>query len=203
MAIDNLKDIWKNQKEYTITFSESDIVKMIYKSSTSIVKWIFIISIIEFIVIMVLPSLFLDSDSAIESKYGISLSIYATTIISVIVSVFFIIKFYLNYKQICVNDSTKKLMNSILQTRKTVSQYIATQLVINGLFLMYFFFLLTKSDDFINQLPNGEDTNMTMIWFILIGTGLFVLLLIWLFYKLLYGILLSKLKFNYAELERQ
>ena len=47
--LDSLKDIWKNQGESSIRFTENDIHKMVQKKSSSIVKWILIISLLEFI----------------------------------------------------------------------------------------------------------------------------------------------------------
>jgi len=45
--LEELKGIWKNQSESTIKFTESDIYKMVHKKSSSIVKWILVISLLE------------------------------------------------------------------------------------------------------------------------------------------------------------
>ena len=47
--LDNLKDLWKNQGESKIRFTQDDISEMVQKKSSSIVKWILIISLLEFI----------------------------------------------------------------------------------------------------------------------------------------------------------
>ena len=60
------------------------------------------------------------------------------------------------------------------------------------------FYRTFNSPEFLENLP--EDINMILVWMIaLILIGVLVLAL-WLFYKLIYGILLSKLKVNYKEL---
>ena len=63
--LDTLKDVWKNQGESSIQFSANDLQSMVHKKSSSIVKWILIISILEF----VLPNLlllFTDGKKMIE-----------------------------------------------------------------------------------------------------------------------------------------
>ena len=47
--LDNLKDLWKNQGESKIRFTQDDISQMVQKKSSSIVRWILIISLLEFI----------------------------------------------------------------------------------------------------------------------------------------------------------
>ena len=47
--LDLLKKDWKKNADSFEQVSESEIYKMIHRKSSSIVKWIFIISIIEFL----------------------------------------------------------------------------------------------------------------------------------------------------------
>ena len=54
------------------------------------------------------------------------------------------------------------------------------------------------SNNFLDKIP--EDTNMTIVWLISLVLILILVTILWLFYKLLYGILLNKLKGNYNEL---
>jgi hypothetical protein len=49
--LDKLKDAWKSQDYSKHKVSTNDIYKMLHSKSSSIVKWIFYISIIEFIFI--------------------------------------------------------------------------------------------------------------------------------------------------------
>ena len=48
--LDLLKKDWKNKTNFE-QVTESDIYKMIHKKSSSIVKWILIISILEFFIL--------------------------------------------------------------------------------------------------------------------------------------------------------
>ena len=45
-----LKKDWKKQEGSLPKLSKAELTKLIYKKSSSIVKWIFIISILEFVV---------------------------------------------------------------------------------------------------------------------------------------------------------
>ena len=127
MAVDNLKEIWDSQTASKIQFSETDIYKMTHKKSASIVKWIFYISIIEFIVMIVVP-FFMKGTLSIVEKIDMLNIYYASSILSYVVAVVFIYLFYKNYKTICVHDNSKKLMTDILKTRRIVKYYVAFQL---------------------------------------------------------------------------
>ena len=56
-----------------------------------------------------------------------------------------------------------------------------------------------KSDIFLNQIP--KDTNMLLVWLLSFVIILMIVILFWVFYQLLYGVLLKKLNKNYQELE--
>lgn len=200
MAIDNLKDVWKNQTESTIQFSESDIYKMIQKKSASIVKWIFYIGIMEFLLLLLIP-LFLRDNSNELSEYHLNTFFVISNVFNYIVSAVFLFLFYKNYKTINVQDTTKKLMNDILRTRKTVNYYVGFQLMMGAAVMFVLFYKMTKSNILLENLP--ENTSMFMIWIIYVVIVFVILILLWLVYKLIYGILLKKLKNNYKELLKQ
>ena len=48
-VLDNYKKVWKNQPEDSNKLTSVEIYKMAHSRSSSIVKWIFIIGILEFI----------------------------------------------------------------------------------------------------------------------------------------------------------
>ena len=193
--MENLKDIWKNQGESKISFSETDIYKMMHKKSASIVKWIFYISIIEFL-IFIIPAFFIETSQE-EKELGLTLFTRGLSILNyVLIMPVFIYLFYKNYKSICTQDSSKKLMNDILKTKKTVTYYVYTQLTLIAVLLSVFFYKFSHSD----LIP--ENSNKAMIIGLSILIILFFLVIVWLFYKLLYGILLKELNSNYKELQK-
>jgi hypothetical protein len=199
MAIDNLKGIWKNQAESNIQFSESDIYKMIHKKSTSIVKWIFYIGIIEFLVLTLIIPIFLDVSDDID-KFNLSSFYTYSTFLGYAIGIVFIYLFYRNYKNICVQDSTKKLMKDILKTRQTVNYYIGIQLFIGLVVTVVMLIKSSSSLSILNDLDTGAKVGVWVVFTLII---IAFLGLIWLFYRLIYGILINRLKENYKELKRQ
>ncbi|MGB5463702.1 MAG: hypothetical protein WBM92_10090 [Aureibaculum sp.] len=194
-----LKKDWKKQESSLPKLSRDDLSKIIYKKSSSIVKWIFIISVLEFMLPHIIY-LFIDYDKVIQ-QYK-ELDLYNFSLISNIffyaVVLVFIYLFYNNYKSISANSQPRVLMQNIIKTRKTVKYYIWFNLgmipVIAGVTLYKTF----NSTEFTDKVP--ENISMVLVWLISIILILALVVLFWLFYRLIYGILLNKLEKNYNEL---
>ena len=200
--LENLKDLWKNQGESKIRFTQDDIGQMVQKKSSSIVKWILIISLLEFI----LPNLlfvFTDFDATKQfyQQYGLSNSMMVYSAIHIIVIIGFIYIFYKNYKNISSESTVKSLLSNILKTRRTVKYYIYYNLTIMGIIGINIFYAVYSSIDFQNTLAAG--TSMLKIWTISIILLSFALFIFWVFYRIIYGFFLRKLKKNYAALSPQ
>ena len=77
--LDLLKKDWKKQEKNLPHLSYDEIYKMIWKRSSSIVKWIFIISIVEFLLGAFL-NIFLADDHYWEQmeKYNLTESLLGT-----------------------------------------------------------------------------------------------------------------------------
>jgi len=207
--LDLLKKDWKRKEESLPKLSYDEIYQMTWKKSSSIVKWIFYISIIEFVFWAVLNLISYDKDSlAQEKEWHIFEFSTVLTIINYIVLVFFIYKFYRNYKQIEVTDSASNLMKSILRVKRTVTQYVWFNIVIFCISLgMFLYGSLTFGQESVQiQEAASNAGNETLFWIMVVGTIAIVIAviiaLIWLFYRLLYGILLNRLRANYRELKR-
>ncbi len=199
--LEKLKDVWQSQSESTIKFTESDIYNMVHKRSSSIVKWILIISILEF----VLPNLFIfftdfELTKEVYKNYGLNNIMLFYTIIHVLVILGFIYIFYKNYRNINAECSVKDLLHNIFKTRNTVKHYIYYNLTIAAIIGIHVFYMVFNSEQFIEKLP--KDTSMLMVWAIALGSFAFFLFLFWCFYRIIYGFFLKKLKNNYAELQR-
>jgi len=197
--LEKLKGVWQNQNESAIKFTKSDIFGMIQKKSSSVVKWILIISIIEFI----LPNLIiLFTDNSASKKlyddYDLNGVMFNYTIIYVIIIIGFIYYFYKNYKNISADNSVKDLLHSILLTRKTVKYYINTNLTLAAIIGLHVFYKVFNSSQFIDKLP--ENSNMVMVWTVAIAVFAFVLFIFWCIYRIVYGFFLRKLNRNYKEL---
>ncbi|WP_378184871.1 hypothetical protein ACE939_08595 [Aquimarina sp. W85] len=197
-----LKQNWKKQEQSLPKLSYNDIYNMILKRSSSMVKWIFVISIMEFLLWGSLDIFFRVNGQYEEIKTsGMENYLTISSMVSYTILIYFIIRFYLNYKKIQTTDSAKVLMQNILKTRSTVKLYVWINLsFLAVLFLTTMLYSIFFSNDFQSS---GQET--VSVWIIL-GVSLLVIAIfitvIGLFYRLVYGILTRKLKKNYEELEQ-
>lgn len=197
--LDLLKKDWKKDTTSFEQVSEGAIYNMLQKKSSSIVKWILIISIIEFIILRGSDILIL-LDETYKNKMNIA-HLYnfevIITAINFVVLTLFIYLFYKNFKTINTGSSVKKLMKDILNTRKIVKYYVWYNLILVGFSSTIAVYFEIKNDTKVNLLYSKHE-----LLFIGVGVAIIAIsfLLFWLFYKLLYGILLNKLNNNYKEL---
>lgn len=204
-----LKKDWQRKGDTLPRLSYDELYKMIWRKSSSVVKWIFYISILEFIFWTIINIVATDAEYFEEVKqiHMYEIDIVLNTI-SYIILIFFIYKFYLNYRKISVTDSSSQLMKTILNVKRTVTQYVWFNI---SLFTVTFILTFYAS---LKYLPEGKEIvenatragNEALFWVFIIGFSvLFIsilLLLVWLFYRLLYGILLKRLRQNYKDLQQ-
>lgn len=204
--LDLLKKDWKKNSDSFEQISEKEIYKMIHKKSSSIVKWILIISILE-ISFWTFSNLFLNTDEVLQkiNHPEIVMALEVLTYINYAVALFFVIIFYKNYKTISTTVSTKLLMSAILRTRKTVQYYVWYNLgmiVITAILSFFIAFVYNPDMAFIREklAANGKAMFITIGLSFLIACAFFGLF--WCFYRLLYGTLLRRLYANYKELKK-
>ncbi len=206
--LDLLKKDWKKQEKNLPHLSYDEIYKMIWKRSSSIVKWIFIISILEFLLGAVLNIVLADDEywKRME-EFNLKQFTIVAYVISYLITFYFIYRFYRNYQTITATDSVERLMKNILKTRKTVKYYISFVLISSGLTFLIGLYIILRH----HVLKVSGDTagNMhfdTAQWLLFIGAVLLILTvflgIIWLIYRLIYGILLKRLQKNYRELKK-
>lgn len=207
--LDLLKKDWQKNQENLPKLTFDQLYKMILKKSSSIVKWIFYISIIEFVFWAVLNFLSYDKEFLeLEKAWHVYEISTVLTVVNYLVLGYFIYKFYQHYKQVTVTDSAANLMRSILRVKRTVTQYVWFNIAIFSVSLSLLLYGSLRYGEERIQIQNAaaDAANETVFWIMVIGTILLVmgviLILIWLFYKLLYGILLNRLRNNYRELKQ-
>lgn len=204
-----LKQDWKKKDHAFNQVSEKEIYVMLHKRSSSIVKWIFMISIGEFLLYIIASLSLRNNENVIKfnamDKYHI---LTVLEIFSYFILGYFMIKFYLNYKKINTNQPIKSLIRNILDTRKTVQTYIKIIIIYTSFTAIVMPIIQFNFDpEFIkmyNKVIEGGHQTLFIILsllFTLIFIGIFALLM-WLFYKLIYGILLKRLYNNYEELKK-
>ena len=205
--LDLLKKDWNSQQGNYPKLSYDQIYKMIWKRSHSIVKWIFYISIIELLFATTINIVF-SGDKYWKDIENNDLSEVVTIlyIVSYLITFYFIYRFYKNYKKISITDDASTLMRNILKTRKTVKYYIAYVLISSGITVVGIsaYIIVNHSNTGIDDI--SKYSFEAVDWLKFIGVSVLVLTvflgLIWLFYRLLYGILLRRLKKNYVELKK-
>lgn len=207
--LDLLKKDWKKNEHSFPKITEQEIYAMLHKKSSSIVKWIFIISILEMIAWSLISLCTADENylKTLES-YHIKTLINTFTVINYIVIFTFIFLFYRNFKSINTTDSVKSLMKSILKTRKTVQYYIWYNLVMIGIIFITMMVATFIYDEKFNRMSGqfeGNDQSL-LFWMMIIGFSVIFFSLfvgiIWLFYRLIYGYLLRRLYKNFEELKK-
>lgn len=201
-----LKKDWNKGGAEFKSYSDTDIYPMLHKKSSSIVKTLFYISIAE-LVFWLLASIlpyFLSLtfreklDKSYENPLFLGLSIF-----SYVVILLFIYLLFKSYKSISTTDSAKRLMESILKTRKVIKYYVAFNLAMIFLSIpLSIYFEYNENPEFHQQIVEFSTNQMLILYgFVALVAGVFLVLL-WLFYRLIYGVLLKRLNRNYDELKK-
>ncbi|MGM0636489.1 MAG: hypothetical protein ACQESK_10530 [Bacteroidota bacterium] len=195
--LDFLKKDWKKQERNLPKYSKEKIYPMLLKKSTSLTKWIFVISIIEFLFwigLDVLNHIMGYNDIIEEIKLTTFFKIIST--INYAIIIVFIALYFRNFKKIRVTESIRKLMKQIIVVRNTVKCYIWINI---GIFVVTF---IVANYYTINNLTNLDEANIWLLIAIMSGIMLFMVAIIWLLYRVVYGILTRKLYKNYKALKQ-
>lgn len=210
MDLKQYKKAWKNQPDTKEKYTGLEIYKLTQSKSTSIVKWIFIIGIAEFIFWFAL-NFIAAKFGALEpyEKLDIMWLMTTSTYFHYAVILIFLYLFYKNYSSISVVDDTRTLMKKILRTRKTVKWYviynILSVIVISLVLNLIIFNSSVSLKEFYDFDPNlniSDERFMTIMLISQIFVVFVMVAFLFLLYYLLYGILLKKLNRNYKELSK-
>lgn len=212
--IDRLKQQWQEQKVPN-KYDHDEILQILNKKSRNYVKYILWISIAEFLIfvfanvyylfekqdqnsfIHILQRMGLEKTEVLQNQYS---GIYLVMkIISLLVTGFFVVKFFITFKKIKVEENLKQFIIQIISFRKIVSIFILTNiimlLVFMGILTWFVFHALTTQ--------NIELDYPTLIGFIsgITVSTLISIFLIWLYYRIVYGIIIGKLGRNLHQLQ--
>ena len=212
--LDSFKETWQQQPVQP-KYDSSDIESMLNKSSRNYVKYILWISVVEFILILIanLYYTFLVEDTAdlmsVLGKLGINNSsnfestisqlYFVLKMVSLGLTGIFVFLFYQNYRKIKIESNLKKLILQIFTFKKTVQLFILANIglvILFTLILGLFTFLVLAEQ-------NIALTNPTLIGFIAglaLTMGISVVL-IWIYYRLVYGFILRRLGKNLEQLQ--
>ena len=205
-VLDNYKKAWENQPEESNKLSSVEIYKMAHSRSSSIVKWIFIIGILEFIFWTAINLTIPDSFYKVYEDLDLMGYLNFFMVLHYIVIAIFLFLFYKNFKRVSLVDNTKKLINRILKIRKTVKYYVFYNLATVFLGSIILNMVMFSDNNKLMKVMNPDNLALDIKQVITITVIsqiialVIILVLLWLFYKLVYGILLRKLNKNYKEL---
>ena len=203
-----LKKDWKENQKFP-KISKKEIYGLLHKKSASVVKWIFIISIIEFSFWTLLSLIFKDNEAQRRfEQYEMDHITMPLIIFGYVALIYFFILFYGNYKSISTTVNSKELMEKILKTRKTVKYYVIFNLLFLCISIIIGIYIELNNSPDINLITSGFTKKEDYyIWYLIIIvitilaivciTALFIL-----WYYLLYGLMLKKLKKNYKYLKK-
>ena len=192
-----LKKDWQKLEGTLPKYTKEDLYPMLLKKSSSIVKWIFIASLIEFAFWIVLSFAFNDSETkAFEKQFGFQT--FDTIILAVHLTALmvFAVWFYKNFKKIQATDSAKALMKNIIKTRNTVKYYIWFSMSFVAIASTIAYAIMIQNN------PALADENLLYLSLKFIIVITITLGLLWGLYRIIYGLLLRKLNRNYRELKK-
>lgn len=208
--IDSLKQQWQTQK-ISNPYSHSEILNLLNKKSRNYVKYILWVSVIEFLIILgshllvdkhhsffkIMENLDITVTDTLVQQYN---AIYITMqVVSLLVTGFFIFKFYFGYKGIKIEENLKQFILKIIYFRKTVNLFIFINIV---LFIIYVITLVGFVIGY-SSFQNIEIESARALRFIValsIGIGLCITLAL-IYYRIVYGILVKRLGKNLKQLQ--
>lgn len=212
LDLDLLKKDW-NKNDFK-KYSQEELFQMTKKKSVSVAKWVFIIGILEILFWQLfnfgLEKYLGEEEEPTYPQYiGYFLDVMSM-FSEALPFVFVAFLLYLNYK-IRTEDTPKKLMRNILLMKKSIHWYI--RIFLAEIILV---FVVATGVGFYEEITNDEFPNFSMakkifmlLWssaiFFLFMAGLsttVVLVLKWIYKKLVYGRMLKQLKENYDELSK-
>lgn len=212
--IDSLKKSWQDQV-ISDDYNQQEIEVMLNKKSRNYVKYILWISVAEFVIFGIINFIALFSNSfhtdftnilnklQIKNQNEVEFSldkIYnVMKIASLVITGVFVVIFYSNYKKINVESNLKKFIIHIIKFKKTVNLFIFSNILLLFLFIGSF----TAFIIFTIKKQNIQIDNPTF-WGLITGvifSLLVCIVLILLYYKIAYGIILKRLSKNLKQLE--
>lgn len=212
--LDSFKKTWQEQPVQE-KYDYNEILQMLNKKSRNYVKYIFWISVIEFLFFTLIGLFYIiqgkESNSFINilTKLGVQRTselentfdnIYLVLkVLSLAITAYFVFKFYQNYKVIKIEENLKKFILQIITFKKTVNAFI----LINIALLITFTSIFTIFVFYILNTQNVEITNSTLIGFVagIIISTVFTVIMVWLYYRVVYGIIIKKLDKNLIQLK--
>lgn len=203
--LDLIKQYWKRDAHFP-RVEQKALRGMIYRSSSSIVKWIFLISVIEFLLGILLNAWYFFSDTpSLNDNQPPMVMEWISGVVDVLIYlciIYFMYRFFTSYKKIRNTNNTKELLQDILEARRNVHRYIKLNIyiIVYSAAMVGINKLLEKN---LSTSSTGEIImQVTLVAVVSFLVGWLCIRLIKLYYRLIYLRLVKKLDRNYEELIR-
>ncbi|AZA80447.1 beta-carotene 15,15'-monooxygenase [Chryseobacterium lactis] len=212
--LDSFKKTWQEQPVQP-KYDNQEILQMLNRKSRNYVKYIFWISVIEFLFFSVLGLFYFFQEEESESfrkmleRFGAQEAPEVETnfghvylgikILSLLITAYFVLKFYQNYRKIKIEENLKGLITRIISFKKTVNAFILISIVLLIVFtiiLIAFIFYTLNSQNI-----ESSSSNITIMIVKIAISTLLTVSLIWGYYRIVYGIILRRLSENLQQLK--
>ena len=200
--LEDLKNKWAKQ-DFSQSYSKEEIKGFLQKKSTHSIKWIFYLSIVEFVLYLSFPLLVPNYIKSFDYYKSLNLFEFSivTTMLGYVLLLYFMWHFFQNYKKISVANSIKDHLSAILNTRRAVNHYFYFNVAILIIFTIVVLVAALERDK--NMIALQEENNSLIIIIFMIGILIAIILgLFGLLYYFVYGRFLRPLKNNEKELLR-
>ncbi len=198
--LEDLKNKWAKQ-DFSQSYSKEEIKGFLQKKSTHSIKWIFYLSIVEFVLYLSFPLLVPNYIKSFDYYKSLNLFEFSivTTVLGYVLLLYFMWHFFQNYKKISVANSIKDHLSAILNTRRAVNQYFYFNVAILIIFTIVVLVAALERDK--NMIALQEENNSLIMIIFMIGILIAIILgLFGLLYYFVYGRFLRPLKNNEKEL---
>jgi|GEM_PF-299741 len=214
---DELKSLWHSQKEVN-SYDSEKIFKMIHRKSINSVQWLFIISLIELLLGLIITVLSYFSGDHYLMNSSVQLmgdenieKLETFSNIGIIFSIALIGIIYYYYRKISSNSSVSTLIKNIIQFRRVVVTCLILIVLILLIMMFPIYFELGKNITIQNTMNHAGDVSLsaeeldstsdTAGWILAGSATLVIAVFFFVYYFVIYGFFLRKLKKNQKELK--
>lgn len=212
--LNDLKSLWKTQSDAK-TYGKDEIFKMIHRKSINSVQWMFIISIAEMLFGLIISvwtlfsgkHLFSDESIRILGQQNI-IKLENFAHFGLFFSLIFVGIIFYFYRRISSELSVSDLLKYIINFRRTIIWFLVIGVAILLIFISPIYFEIGQKTYIEEALKEGismDEINRkskTIGWIFTLITSFFLLLSIFIYYLIIYGFFLRRLKKNKKELQK-
>lgn len=213
--LDELKSLWSSQQEEK-SYDSDKIFRMIHRKSMNSVQWLLIISLIELLAGLIITLWSKFSGKHYYSNSSVSLlgeenihKLEAFSNTGFIFSLILMAVIFFYYRKISVNSSVSQLIKSIINFRKAIVICLIFIVLIMIGFIWPLYFEVGKNIAIQNINDRSEEFTIERIeklsrmvgWMVATGATFVISIFFFIYYFVIYGFFLRKLKRNLNSLK--